>query len=250
MNTATLDNYKVLVLNKWLAPVGFKTLPEAFNKLFGTYANGQPKAVVMRAVRQPVPQPDGSSIEISYFEEFTWSDWTEIKPTEEDLKNNHVIRVRKGRLGEQMIFKLPAVIKLTRYDKQREQRVNFNRRTIYKRDDNTCQYCGTKYPTSELSLDHVIPKCQGGKTTWDNIVCCCVPCNSQKAGRCPEEARRDLMPRNQQKNWRGPSPMKLLKKPSKPKGGLLKGEKVMVLKDWDAFVSASYWNVELENQND
>ncbi len=87
----------------------------------------------------------------------------------------------------------PRVIRLLGYDKLPKQTVKFNRRNIFARDHNQCQYCGKKFPTSELSLDHVIPRTQGGGTTWDNIVCACVDCNVRKGGRTPRQANMTLI---------------------------------------------------------
>ena len=88
---------------------------------------------------------------------------------------------------------VPRIIRLLGYDKLPRQDVKFNRRNIYARDSNKCQYCGKRLPTTELSLDHVVPRSQGGKTTWDNIVCCCVKCNVKKGGRTPEQAHMPLL---------------------------------------------------------
>src|SRR5436309_10217983 len=68
----------------------------------------------------------------------------------------------------------PRVIRLTGYDRMPRQTVKFNRRNIFARDNNQCQYCGKRFPTSELSLDHVSPRSQGGIASWENIVCACV----------------------------------------------------------------------------
>jgi 5-methylcytosine-specific restriction endonuclease McrA len=95
---------------------------------------------------------------------------------------------------------VPRIVRLTRFDKLPLQTVRFNRKNLFARDDHTCQYCGRTEPTNQLSLDHVIPRSHGGPTTWENIVCCCLRCNSRKGGRTPKEAR-----------------MKLLSSPSKPR---------------------------------
>ena len=92
-------------------------------------------------------------------------------------------------------IQVPRVIRLLDYDKLPKQTVKFNRRNIFARDHNQCQYCGKKFPTSELSLDHVIPRSQGGQSTWENIVCACVACNVRKGGRTPKEAHMALIRR-------------------------------------------------------
>ncbi|CAN5282538.1 HNH endonuclease [soil metagenome] len=125
----------------------------------------------------------------------------------------------------------PRVIRLLSYDKVPKQTVKFNRRNIFARDHNLCQYCGRKYPTSELSLDHVVPRSQGGGMTWENIVCACVDCNVRKGGRTPRQAN-----------------MTLIKKPEKPKRSPLLNAKLTQKKyqSWQSFLDNAYWSVELK----
>jgi 5-methylcytosine-specific restriction endonuclease McrA len=125
----------------------------------------------------------------------------------------------------------PRVIRLLSYDKMPKQTVKFNRRNIFARDHNQCQYCGKRFPTTELSLDHVIPRSQGGGTTWDNIVCACVDCNVRKGGRTPRQAN-----------------MTLIRKPEKPKRSPLLNLKLSQKKyqSWQSFIDNAYWNVELK----
>lgn len=87
-------------------------------------------------------------------------------------------------------FKLqaPRVIRLISCDRGPRQGVRFNRRNVFARDGNQCQYCGKHFPTSELSLDHVVPRSRSGTTSWENIVCACVCCNVRKGGRTPPRA--------------------------------------------------------------
>jgi len=84
---------------------------------------------------------------------------------------------------------VPRVIRLRRYDRFPKRTVKFNRRNILARDDHRCQYCGKRLPPSLLSLDHVIPRSRGGKSTWSNIVAACNACNTRKGGRLPSEAQ-------------------------------------------------------------
>lgn len=58
--------------------------------------------------------------------------------------------------------------------------INFNRLNLLYRDDFTCQYCGKKFPEKHLTMDHVIPKRDGGRKNWNNIVICCKVCNQKK----------------------------------------------------------------------
>jgi 5-methylcytosine-specific restriction endonuclease McrA len=63
------------------------------------------------------------------------------------------------------------------------------------------QYCGNKYPTEDLTYDHVIPKSRGGRTQWENIVTCCVECNRKKGGRTPHEASMRLVREPTRPSW-------------------------------------------------
>jgi 5-methylcytosine-specific restriction endonuclease McrA len=92
-------------------------------------------------------------------------------------------------------LRVPRIVRLIRFDRMPMQSVRFNRKTLFARDDHTCQYCGRNEPVLKLSLDHVIPRSHGGRTTWENIVCCCLRCNSRKGGRTPKEARMQLLSR-------------------------------------------------------
>ena len=87
---------------------------------------------------------------------------------------------------------VPRVIRLYRYDRVPDHTLRFNRRNLFARDGHRCQYCGRSFPTSQLSLDHVIPRSRGGQTTWENVVCSCLSCNVKKGGRTPHEARMHL----------------------------------------------------------
>ena len=90
-------------------------------------------------------------------------------------------------------IQVPRLIRLLRYDRLPRNAVKFNRRNIFLRDENCCQYCGRRLGAHKLSLDHVLPKSRGGPTTWENIVCCCLDCNVRKGGRTPHEAGMKLM---------------------------------------------------------
>jgi 5-methylcytosine-specific restriction endonuclease McrA len=90
-------------------------------------------------------------------------------------------------------LQVPRVVRLLTYEKTPRQAVRFNRRSIFARDDHQCMYCGGRFPTSQLSLDHVIPRSRGGQTDWENVVSSCVVCNVRKGGRTPQEARMGLV---------------------------------------------------------
>jgi 5-methylcytosine-specific restriction endonuclease McrA len=94
---------------------------------------------------------------------------------------------------------VPSVIKLLKYIKIPTRTVVLSRKNVLIRDDYTCQYCGKKFPPNELTIDHIIPKSKGGKTSWDNVVTCCKKCNTIKG---------------QQTAWE--AGLRLVKKPSAP----------------------------------
>lgn len=132
-------------------------------------------------------------------------------------------------------LRLPAVVRLIQYVKAKTLGVKFNRANIYQRDKGKCQYCARHVPMSEFTFEHVIPRCQGGQSTFENVVVACTPCNQRKGGRTPEQAG-----------------MKLLSVPKRPRrasGNLvfnLTYEKGMPI-SWKNYLQAvSYWNTELE----
>jgi 5-methylcytosine-specific restriction endonuclease McrA len=89
------------------------------------------------------------------------------------------------------VVPVPSIIRLRRYVRRPiRQRVAFNRKNVFRRDDHTCQYCGTR--GNDLTLDHVVPRSRGGPTSWENVVACCRDCNASKRDRTPAEARMHL----------------------------------------------------------
>lgn len=127
---------------------------------------------------------------------------------------------------------VPRVIRLVKYDQFPKNVIKFNRRNIFLRDENRCQYCGHKFPTHQLSLDHVMPRSQGGATNWENIVCACLTCNVRKGGRTPSQAG-----------------MRLFKKPAKPKRSPMLCHQLGHRKyqSWKTFLDEAYWTVELHD---
>lgn len=109
----------------------------------------------------------------------------------------------------------------------------FNRRNVWLRDKKTCQYCGHGVALSDFTYEHVIPSSRGGKTSWENIVVACLPCNQKKGNRTPQEAG-----------------MKLLSQPKTPKGLFTKSMFPNGFKmpdNWrDWITSEMYWLVSLE----
>lgn len=195
----SIKESKVLVLNKSWHVLGVTNLDVAISKVMSFYNDGTPKAKI---------------IDVD-FRSFNWSDWTKIMPKDGEKKIQTV----------SSFLKIPEIIQYTRYDKVPSKKIHYNRRTIYIRDNNKCQYCCSK---NDLSLDHVIPRCQGGLTNWENVVVACVKCNLKKAGRTPEQAG-----------------MKLIKKPIKPKFNFFATS--IKVKSWEAFLGEAYWITELEH---
>jgi len=89
-------------------------------------------------------------------------------------------------------YPMPAVVRVLRRFKRDRQAIRFSRINIYVRDGFSCQYCGTRHFAEDLTFDHVIPRAAGGKTSWENIVAACVPCNRAKANRSVAEAGMQL----------------------------------------------------------
>ncbi len=138
----------------------------------------------------------------------------------------HELRIRTISLE----IRLPEVIMLRHFDKFRKPEVVFSRRNLFRRDRNTCQYCGTRCSTEDLSIDHVIPRSLGGVSSWTNCVVACLPCNAQKGHRTLDKAG-----------------MRLPRIPKKPEPRMAFSLPLGRRKaSWEQFVSEAYWNVELK----
>jgi 5-methylcytosine-specific restriction endonuclease McrA len=85
-------------------------------------------------------------------------------------------------------IQLPAVLRMKREVERIKRRVKFSRVNVYRRDGFACAYCAAKLQISELTYDHVVPRAQGGRTAWENILTACVPCNLKKGNRTPAQA--------------------------------------------------------------
>jgi len=126
---------------------------------------------------------------------------------------------------------VPRIVRLVRCDRRPRHRVKFNRRNLFARDRNRCQYCGKRFSTTELSLEHVVPRSRGGTSVWENVVCACIRCNAKKGGRLPVEAG-----------------MHLIAAPRRPKTCPTISLKLSDAKyqSWKPFIDHAYWEVELE----
>jgi 5-methylcytosine-specific restriction endonuclease McrA len=108
-----------------------------------------------------------------------------VAMTEEE--NGHFLHAAR------LALRVPSVIRLLEYRRIPHQTRALSRKNILLRDRNTCQYCGELLSSSELTLDHVVPRSRGGASSWENLVACCHPCNRSKGNQMPAEAGMKLM---------------------------------------------------------
>ncbi len=191
-------NRPTLVLNRHWQPVGIATVAKVLVKVFNDAAH---------------------VVDPADYRQYTWADWARLRPADDEL----YIQTCRFRL------RVPEVVTLTRYDRMPTNSVTFSRRNVFKRDRFTCQYCGRQPGSEELTIDHVIPRAQGGVSSWQNCVLACVECNSRKADRTPDQAR-----------------MTLRKKPARPMWKPLYASHGVRINSWSKFLSEAYWNVQLD----
>ena len=120
---------------------------------------------------------------LSYFPLSLWSWQDAVKAVFLDRVNivseyDRVVR------SPRIAMPLPSVISLKHYITA-SRRPAFTRFNVFLRDRFTCQYCGDRFPTQDLTFDHVIPRSRGGRTAWDNVVTACSSCNLRKGNRLP-----------------------------------------------------------------
>jgi 5-methylcytosine-specific restriction endonuclease McrA len=214
MNLAAAANplsHSVLVLNRFYMAVHVVNVRRALTLLF-------------RDLAEVIHIESGRYANYDFV---SWREISELRASFEAQENEQVDWIHSVNFSLQ----IPRVIRLLGYDKVPKQGLRFNRRNIFARDENSCQYCGRHFPSSELSLDHVVPRSRGGEMTWENIVCCCVSCNVKKGGRTPREAH-----------------MKLIRPPARPKHNPLLTLKLGNPKyeSWKTFLSNAYWSVDLK----
>ncbi len=205
---SALDSH-VLVLNKHYAALRVTSARRALSLLFKQIAE-----IV--------------SVDDQQYNSYDFESWRELSALKAKYERDHHDWVRCIRFE----LAVPRIIRLLTYDRLPRRNVRFTRRNIFARDLNRCQYCGRKFPMSELSLDHVIPRSRGGATDWQNIVCACVKCNVKKGGRTPGEAH-----------------MRLINKPVKPRRSPMVTLRLTHAKyaSWKQFLDEAYWNVELRD---
>jgi 5-methylcytosine-specific restriction endonuclease McrA len=197
----------VLVLNRLYMAVQVVSARRAFCLLFKDLA-------------EVITLDDG------HYQSYDFHTWREVSEARAQFRGPDDDFVRTVHFEIQV----PRVIRLLGYDRLPGRKVKFNRRNIFARDGNRCQYCGKRFATSELSLDHVVPRSRGGQATWENIVCACLRCNVRKGGRTPREAS-----------------MRLIREPVRPRTSPVLGMKLSLGKyqSWKTFLDHAYWSVEL-----
>jgi 5-methylcytosine-specific restriction endonuclease McrA len=154
------------------------------------------------------------------FRTYDFDNWCDLPP---GADHERIVTPRRA-------IRIPRVIQLLHYDRVPRREVRFTRRNIFFRDRNRCQYCGRVFSQAELNLDHVVPLSRGGTSSWENVVCACIPCNSRKGNRTPHEAG-----------------MHLVRMPKRPAGHPVL-RTVWVgprYEEWKTFLDVAYWNVEL-----
>jgi 5-methylcytosine-specific restriction endonuclease McrA len=177
--------------------------------------------MVYRELAEVVAVEDGQYLS------YDFNDWLEVsaaKATFEPERHDWIRTVR-------FQIAVPRIIRLLAYDKLPKVGVKLNRRNLFARDQNCCQYCGRRFPTSDLSIDHLIPRSQGGTTCWENVVCSCTRCNVKKGGRTPAQAN-----------------MHLVVRPRRPRRSPILTIKLSDSRyaSWKQFLDFAYWNVELK----
>ncbi len=207
VQTQPVMNCRVLVLNKHYMAIRVIGVRRAFSLLFRN-------------------QAEVVSCDEGIYSNYDFESWRQLSELRQAFEANDHDWISTVNFD----IAVPRIIRLLFYDRLPQGLVKFNRRNIYARDRNHCQYCGKKSPSPELSLDHIIPRSMGGKTTWDNIVCACTKCNVKKGGRTPQQAH-----------------MKLITRPVKPKRNPvihvhLRHQRY---RSWKQFLDNAYWSVEL-----
>ena len=198
-----LLNQEVLELNRLWQAVNICTARRALTLLF----QGHAQAVLNR--------DDGS------FQTFNFAEWHDLSRTEPHPESIATVSFR---------IRVPRVILVLFFDRVPKKEVKFTRQNIFERDQNTCQYCGKVFDRKDLNLDHVIPRDRGGPTSWENIVCSCIGCNTRKRNRTPREAHMQLIRRPKRPKWRPFVQINL---------------RLARHDSWKHFIDLAYWNVEL-----
>jgi len=168
-------NSQVLVLNRLWQPVHICCVRRAFSLLFLGHAQ--------------VVHTD----EESNFSTHDMESWMHLS---EEIGGKNVIHTVSRQ------FCIPSIIVLSLFDRIPKQDIKFSRQNVFERDRYTCQYCTKRFEPGELNIDHVIPRDKGGKTSWENVVCSCIRCNSRKANHLPSQVNMFPMKKPRAPTWR------------------------------------------------
>jgi len=212
-NTESWLDSNVLLLNAHYMALRVISVRRAFTLLFKRNHESQPIAEVVH-------------VEDGRYVSYDFEDWAELSAFKQEFEPHKHDWVRTVRFP----LLVPRIIRVLTFSKLPRREVKFNRRNIFARDRNSCQYCGKRFSTSELSIDHVIPRSQGGTTCWENVVCACLDCNVRKGGQTPAQAS-----------------VRLMKNPVKPhrNPGVTLRLRDERYSSWKQFLDAAYWDVEL-----
>ena len=190
----------VLVLNKhWLA-VHICNVKRAFSLLYQDFA---------RVVSED-------------YRTYDFDSWKDLSRA---LKTDQVVHTASFKLV------IPEVIVLTSFGRLPPREVKFNRRNIFLRDRNTCQYCGERPDRAELTIDHVLSRSKGGRSVWENVALACTRCNTRKSDKTLADASMKLIRRPKKPHW-----LMCIKKNAFDTNRPL----------WQKFVDVTYWHTELE----
>ena len=173
----TRPTHRVLVLNRLWQAVNIVAAPRAFSLLFQDHA-------------KVIHSHDGAYL---VYDADEWLLYSEENPPETSESVVRTVRLR---------IRVPKILLLNQYDRLPVKEVRFTRQNLFARDNHICQYCGGNFGSKDLNLDHVIPRDRGGRSTWENIVTACQPCNSRKANRLPHEAGMRLLRKPNRPSWR------------------------------------------------
>jgi len=99
---------------------------------------------------------------------------------------------------------IPEIIVSVTFNHLPSRCVKYSRQNVFTRDGCKCGYCGKQFKLKELTVDHIIPRAQGGMTTWDNVIACCFNCNQSKADRTPQQAGLKLKYKPHKPAWETP----------------------------------------------
>lgn len=205
-------NTNVLVLDSGYNPVNVTTVKKAFSMLFREVAE------VIEVIINDTKK---------YYTSYDIISWLEMSELKKELEESNIEFINTP----STVVCVPRIIKLLDHYNRSPFRVRLSRRNLFERDNYTCLYCGGKFSSKDLTIDHVIPRAQGGGTTWKNVATACFKCNSSKGSKTPKQAD-----------------MKLLRKPYVPHiiPSFEKKIKDERYRDWEHFISTFYWEVPLQ----